>query len=454
LIGNFSLSELAARLQGQLKGGDANFDAVSIDSRTLASGQLFVAIRGERFDGHQFIAEAARKGACGAVVEDFAGDGIPQLRVADSLQALGRLGNLNRQRSQAKVAAVTGSQGKTTVKEMLGAILSKAGDTWVTRGNLNNAIGVPLNLIGLEARHRYGVFELGANAAGEIAYSVALVEPAVVILTNATPTHLEGFGSLDGVVRAKGEIIDGLAEGGVAVLNADDPHFNVWAKRAAGRKLVSFGGAEGATYRASEVAIGSGGRVQFDLHTPRGVARASLQVLGRHNAMNAAAAAAAAMELGMDLDTVIRGLASVRSVRGRMCLLPGQDGATVIDDSYNASPNSFRAAIDLLAEYRGRRYLIMGDMAEMGSESAAAHAEVGTYARTRGIDGLWATGNLSRLAVDAFGSGGRLFSDQQAMVMACRGILEPSVTLLIKGSRSAAMDKVAEQLTNKEASTC
>ena len=455
MIGQFSLSGIQAPLRGTLIGKDCSFDGVSTDSRTITPGQLFVALKGENFDAGDFVSEAAKKGACAAVVSRPVELDIPRLQVEDTLLALGQLGSLNRSRSQAGIAAVTGSQGKTTVKEMLGAILAEAGETWVTRGNLNNAIGVPLSLLGLEQQHRFAVIELGANAVGEIAYSVALVKPHVAVLTNATPTHLEGFGSLAGVVQGKGEIVEGLAEDGVAVLNADDPHYLNWVNRAGRRRTVSFGcrNAE-AQFRAIDPVIGKTGQVQFELRTPQGSRMASLKLLGRHNAINAAAAAAAAVQMGVSLEAVISGLARVRAVKGRMCLMTGREGATVIDDSYNASPSSFKAAIDLLAEFEGERLLIMGDMAEMGNESASAHTEVGEYARQRKINRLWATGNLSRLAVNAFGSGGRLFSDQEALIGACQDILGDSTTLLIKGSRSASMDKVADRLTIKEASPC
>jgi len=441
------LSGVAESLDGQLRGEDLPFGSVSIDTRTLQPGDLYVAIRGANFDGNEFVEEAWQKGACAAIVERPVAVALPQLIVRDTTRALGQLGNLNRKASSAKIVAITGSQGKTTVKEMTGAILSMAAPTLVTQGNLNNAIGVPLTLLQLTGDHAYAVIELGANHAGEIAYSVGLVQPDVATITNAARAHVEGFGSLAGVAQAKGEIIDGLAPDGTMVLNRDDVYYQAWRERAGGRRQVSFSLAdERADCFASELGIDHDGRSCFKLHVRGSMERIRLNLLGRHNVGNAVAAAALATEAGADLAQVREGLASIRPVKGRLCPVDTDLGGALIDDSYNASPEAFKAAIDVLANCPGHRILLMGDMAELGSHTRAAHQELGEYARQAGLEELWTVGESSRASSAAFGQGGRHFQSKGEATDCCRATLQPGVTLLVKGSRSAGLDEVVRAL--------
>lgn len=441
-----TLSQINKVVAGHLLGSDVRFTGVSTDTRTLQANDLYVALVGDNFDGNDFVAQAFDKGACAAVVSRDTGIDRPQLRVKDTTIALGEIARLNRLASTARVVAITGSQGKTTVKEMIAAILRVDNRVLVTKGNFNNHIGVPLTLLQLDAEHDCAVIELGASGLGEIAYTVRMVQPHVAVLTNAAATHIEGFGDLDGIVRTKGEIIDGLQDGGVAVLNADDPHFGVWAARAATKRMVSFAVDAAADYRVGELQLDALGASHFILRSPIGDANVTLALAGKHNVRNAIAAAAASIEAGATLEAVVQGLAQVRPVTGRLSQMPGIAGAIVIDDSYNASPSSFRAAIDVLASSAGNRVLIVGDMAELGTLSEQAHIELGLYAKQCGIDALWSTGTYSALSAESFGEKARYFATQDALIRYAREHLGADDIALVKGSRSAAMDRVVEQI--------
>jgi UDP-N-acetylmuramoyl-tripeptide--D-alanyl-D-alanine ligase len=444
------LSEIASVISAESVGADAAFDDVTTDTRTLLPGQLYIALSGKNFDGNAFIKQAQEKGACGAVVSKPANVGLPQLVVTDTARALGALAKWNRQQSHATVIAITGSQGKTTVKEMAGSILQTKHQVLVTRGNLNNEIGAPLTLLQLKKGHEYAVIELGASAAGEIAYTVGLAQPQVVLINNAAAAHLEGFGSLAGVVSAKGEIIDGVAEDGVVVLNADDENLSDWIKRAASRKTQTFsvhGAVSGADCFAEEIQI-QDTRSSFRLHTSQGNVLINLPLPGRHNIANALAAATITLAAGAELIDVKNGLAAVKPVAGRLRTLAGVNGSRLIDDSYNASPGSFKAAVDVLAACSGERVLIVGDMAELGSESATAHRQLGEYALSRSIDQLWATGRESELAARAFGANARHFSDQSSLIKHAQSCMDAATTVLVKGSRSSRMDIIVAQLSN------
>lgn len=448
-----TLSALTSVMKGQHSGPDVSFQRVSTDTRTLRAGDLYVALVGESFDGNEFTRQAFQKGACGAVVNEIVEGGKPQLRVADTTVALGEIARMNRLQSQARIIAVTGSQGKTTVKEMIGCILGVSHPVLITKANFNNHVGVPLTLLELDASHQRAVIELGASGPGEIAYTVKMVMPQVAVITNAAATHIEGFGDLQGVVRTKGEIIDGLPADGVIVLNADDANLQAWKDRAQGRRVVTFGMNQAtADCFATGIRSAAGAGSVFTLHTPSGSISVSVALLGLHNVVNALAAAAATLAAGCSLDEVKAGLERVKAVPGRMNILSGIGGAVLIDDSYNASPSSFHAAIDSLAAYVGHRILVVGDMAELGSQSEAAHAEVGEYARAQGIDSLWSSGKLSALASQSFGSGGKHFDSQQELIAQAFAVFRPGIIALVKGSRSAAMDKVVEHLKSGESS--
>lgn len=444
-----TLSLLAQELGGELLGEDVMFSNISTDTRSLKHGDLYLALVGENFDGNNFIKEAARAGAGSAVISRQLVPQLPALKVTDTHEALAKIANMNRQRSAAKVIAVTGSQGKTTVKEMLSSILNNSADCIATEANLNNTIGVPLTLLKIEQQHEYAVIEMGANGANEIAFSVAATQPDIALITNASPAHIEGFGSLQGIVIAKGEIIDGLKSDGVMVLNADDTHVEDWSARAAGKRIVRFSfenAAGNAQYFASEVKVQNDGASSFNLHAPQGEQELSIRFLGEHNVLNAVAASAVAMEAGASLTDVAEGLAKLNPVSGRLSRLSGVNGCHLIDDSYNASPESFSAAIDVLSRLPGQKILVMGDMKELGIDTDAAHRCIGEYAAGASLDALWATGEKSKLAIDAYAGKGRHFVNKEDLIEALINITNSDLTLLIKGSRGAKMNEVVTAL--------
>jgi UDP-N-acetylmuramoyl-tripeptide--D-alanyl-D-alanine ligase len=441
------LSEIADALSGRLVGNDVGFSSVSTDSRAIQQGQLFIALTGPRFDGHDYLGEVAGKGAVAALVErEVPNVALPQLVVRDTRMALGQLGALNRQVFAGKVAAVTGSSGKTSVKEMLANILRTQGPVLATRGNLNNDLGVPLTLLELAPEHQGAVIELGANRVGEIAYTVSLTQPQVAIITNAGSAHVGEFGGPDKIVQAKGEILEGLGSGGTAVLNRDDKAFSIWQARSKGDRVLSFSlGDASADFRASELARDARGCVAFTLQGLAGTARIQLNLLGTHNVANALAAAAAAYALGVPMVGIVSGLESLQPVKGRAVAQLAPDGTRVIDDSYNANPASMCAAVDILAGFSGRTVLVLGDMGELGEWAERGHREVGAYAAGK-VDALYAVGPLMAHAVKAFGSQGRHFADQATLIEALRAEQGQNTTILIKGSRSAAMEKVVAAL--------
>jgi len=446
-----SLAALAAMTGGRLVGGDRSFAEVSSDSRTLEPGSLFVALRGESFDGHDFVAAAAERGAVGALVDRELPVGLSQVVVRDSLVALASFGALWRRQFRIPVVGVTGSNGKTTTKELTGAILDVRGPCLVTRGNLNNHIGVPLTLCRLEPRHASAVVEMGANHAGEIAHLCSLAQPSVGLVTNAGAAHLEGFGGLDGVARAKGEMFESLGPGCTAVINADDAYAEFWRSRTSAGRILTFGLERAADFsaRACEAAVDDAGfMTRFDLVTPEGEARVTLRLAGRHNILNALAAAATAWGAGAALAHIRLGLERMRAVAGRLELRPAAGGAFLIDDSYNANPDSLKAGIDALSSVTGSHWLVLGDMAELGPDSEAMHAEIGRYARNAGVERLLAVGPRSRVAVEAFGTGATWYADAGRLASALRAELHPGVTVLIKGSRVNRLERVAEALAS------
>ncbi len=438
---------------GQLVGADVPFESVSTDTRTLQSGQLFFALRGARFDAATFVEEAARRGAAAAVVSRRQSVALPQVEVADPRAALGRFARAWRRRFTLPVIGVTGSNGKTTVKEMIAAILRAAPDSagsddrvLVTQGNLNNEIGLPLTVLRLREHHRAAVLEMGANHAGEIAYLTDIAAPTVGIVTNAGPAHLEGFGSLEGVAAGKGELFEGLAPGSVAVINRDDRFFAFWRERAGAAQQVSFGRHAEADFRAEAVSSGPEG-LRFRLVTPSGASEICLPMAGSHNVANALGAAAAAMSAGADLAQVAAGLAAMANVPGRLRALDGPTGITVYDDTYNANPGSVAAAVAFLAALPVERWLVLGDMAELGADSEALHRQVGQLASEAGIHRLFCLGVASRAAAEAFGPGSSCHDDVDALLGALGHALHPGVAVLVKGSRSLGMERVVRALT-------
>jgi UDP-N-acetylmuramoyl-tripeptide--D-alanyl-D-alanine ligase len=444
------LAELARVTGGVLHGADAAFGPVTTDTRALEPGALFVALRGEHFDGHEFVSQALERGASGALVARHVPASLPQVVVPDALAGLTTFAAAWRRDFDGTVVGITGSNGKTTVKEMTGAILGCTGPCLVTRGNLNNHIGVPVTLCRLEATHRYAVIEMGANHRGEIAHLAAVARPDVGLVINAGPAHLEGFGSLEGVAQGKGEMLEAIGLEGTAVINADDRFAAYWhgLARGAGR-VVTFGVRERADFSATAVhsrLADDGFVTDFDLLSPLGRRHVSLALAGEHNVMNALAAAAAAHAAGAGIEAIVEGLTRMRPVSGRLDVrrLPG--GARLIDDSYNANPASLRAGLRALAGIEGARWLVLGEMRELGEDSSRLHAEIGEFARQSGVSRLLAVGDEARHAVETFGTGATWFAGVEDLIGALRSGIEPGVTVLVKGSRANRLERVAAEL--------
>ncbi|HEY9199575.1 MAG TPA: UDP-N-acetylmuramoyl-tripeptide--D-alanyl-D-alanine ligase [Gammaproteobacteria bacterium] len=438
------LSEAAEVLHGLRNGADVRFAGVSTDTRTLDADNLFFALSGPRFDGHEWLAQAQARGAAAAVVARAVETPLAFVQVADTRLALGKLARHWRARFTIPVVGITGSNGKTTVKEMITAILAQRGEVLATKGNLNNDIGVPLTLARLGGEHRSAVIEMGANHPREIAYLTGLAQPTVGIVTNAGPAHLEGFGSLDGVAHGKGELFAGLPDNAVAVINADDRFADLWRGLAQGRTQLCFGLQNAADVRATYAAHAHGTEIR--MQTPQGDIDVLLPLPGRHNVLNALAAAAAALAAGAGLADVKAGLEALGSVSGRLQRKTRTDGGVVLDDTYNANPASLRAAIDVLRDLPGEGWLVLGDMGELGADAERLHAEIGAYARAAGIYGLFTLGPLSAQAGRAFGPQAQVFDDLNALTAALRTQLRPDVTVLVKGSRSAGMERVVQAL--------
>jgi UDP-N-acetylmuramoyl-tripeptide--D-alanyl-D-alanine ligase len=442
-----TLSDFAQAVGGQLHGTDREYQAVSSDTRTLAGGDLFIALRGPRYNANEFVAGAITAGAAGALVDTLQPVAIPQIVVPDTQAALEKAGHAWRSQFSIPVVGVAGSNGKTTAKEMTAAILGVAGECLATRGNLNNHIGVPLTLLRIEPRHRFAVVEMGANAAGEVAHLVEIGRPTVGLITNAGAEHLEGFGSIEGVARAEGEMVAGLKPDATAVINADDAFADMWRGSTPAR-VVTFGVEKPADFRATDVktSVGTDGFLtRFNLVSPQGQVAIELHMGGRHNVANALAAAAAATAAGAKLEHVAAGLGAVRAVAGRLQFKKTATGAWLIDDSYNANPSSMQAGIEVLAGLDGRKWLVMGDMAELGEFAESAHKEAGVFAREHGVERLFAIGQLAALAVESFGRGGQWFPDGTALAEGLKGA-PPDVRMLIKGSRVNRLERVVDAL--------
>jgi UDP-N-acetylmuramoyl-tripeptide--D-alanyl-D-alanine ligase len=450
-----SLREAATAIGARVIGEDVRFDSVSTDSRTLQRGALFVALSGERFDGHRFIGAAKERGAAAAIVQEpGASRGeLPFLVVESSRFALGRLAAHWRGRFDIPLVAVTGSNGKTTVKEMIAAILRAhfgESHTLANEGNLNNDIGLPLTLLNLRRDHHAAVVELGMNHPGETATLAAIASPTVALINNAQREHQEFMRNVAEVAREHGAVFAALRPDGTAVVNADDEFADYWRGLLAGRRMRDFGldkpaqvsGRHRFTHFGSEI----------ELHAPQGATRIELHADGRHNVLNACAAAACALAAGADLEAVARGLAAFRPVGGRMQRRTTLSGAKLIDDSYNANPDSVRAAIEVLAAEPGEKLLLLGDMAEVGERGVEFHEEIGRYARERGIDRLYAAGALSRACIAVFGEGARHFATVEALITAAQGELRPQTTMLVKGSRFMRMERVVEALAGEPSS--
>lgn len=448
----FRLSEIEQPLEARRLGADRVFSSVSTDTRALGPGNLFVALQGPRFDGHDYLTQAQQRGAVAAMVHRETEIQLPQLLVEDTRIGLGQLARLWRQASNASLVAVTGSNGKTTVKEMLAAILSFQGSVLATRGNLNNDIGLPLTLLRLQ-EHDYAVVELGANHSGEIEYLSQIAQPDVALLNNAGHAHLEGFGSLEGVARAKGEIISGLAEDGHFVFNADDPWAPLWQELAQGHPTRSFGSREPADVWSPPGALelrwnDVGFLSRFPVTTPQGELEIECCLAGEHNRMNALAAIATAQILGAGPEEIRAGFEQLEPVKGRLQPLAGRNGVGLIDDSYNANPDSVAAAIHVLATAPGRRFMVLGELAELGPGANRFYQGIAELARSAGIDHLYAVDGAGQTA-EIFGPGGRAFPTQELLIDGLEQILRSGDRVLVKGSRRAGMERVIAALADR-----
>lgn len=442
-----SLNQMASVLNARLQGADLTVDAVTTDTRKLTPGSLFVALKGEHFDGHDFAQQAQAGGAGALLVSHQLPCALPQLIVSDTRQALSEMAGWLRGNMSARVVALTGSSGKTSVKEMTAAILQQCGATLFTKGNLNNEIGVPLTLLRLTTQHEFAVIELGANHLGEIARSVQRVQPQAALVNNLSPAHLEGFGSITNVAQAKGEIFTGLQKAGIAIINDHSHDLSHWQTLLAGRKVWCFSpDNSGADFYARGIQRSANASI-FTLHTPQGAVQIHLPLPGVHNLENALAAAALAMAAGASLNAIKTGLEQVQPVIGRLYPIRLAENQRLIDDSYNANVDSMCAAISVLAEQPGYRVLVVGDMAELGEQTQACHRKVGQAARDAGIDRVLSVGQLSALISDTSGAGEH-FADKPALITRLCQLLrhEPVISILVKGSRSSAMEQVVKAL--------
>lgn len=453
------LSRIAQWTGGRLTGDDARITRVSTDTRTLRAergeGVLFVALKGERFDAHDHLAQAVANGATAVLVSRQMADvALPHIVVADTGQALAAVARAMQGERTTKIIAITGSNGKTSVKTLLFSILQQHAtrvghSVYANPGNRNNEIGLPLAVIDAPEDAAWAVYEMGAGQPGDIRYLTGIARPDVALVNNIAPAHLERMGSLLGVADTKAAIYDALPVDGVAVINADDAFAPYFAERAHGHRLLRFGLEASADVSARAIETARQGS-RFVLRTPQGEASIALALPGRHSVRNALAAASLALGAGIDLDAIAEGLRVARSVGGRLATHPLDNGAVLIDDSYNANPGSVAAAIETLAADSGEAWLVLGDMRELGADAAALHAQVGRQAKTAGIARLYALGELSAHAAAAFGAGAAHFATHDALAQQLRGDLRNGVRALVKGSRGSAMDRIVAALLQSQ----
>ncbi len=443
---NLRSRDIAHIVNGQHFGADVVVHAVNTDSRQATAQSLFIAIKGERFDAHDFVAQASSNGALVALVQRAVDADITQIVVTDTRVAMAKLARHYRLMQPAFVVGLTGSCGKTTVKEMLASIFRHVAPTHATQGNLNNDLGVPLTLFKLQVHHRYAVIEMGANHLGEIAYCAEMAKPQVSLVTMVAPAHLEGFGSIDGVATAKSEIYRALPVDGIAVINADDHYADFFREAAGGRQRITFGISNKADVSATAIRFDDDGFAQFHLNSPRGNVDIKLSLPGQHNVMNALAAAATAIASGVELAAIATGLQHAPHIAGRLTVLRSNTGARVIDDSYNANLASMTAAFDFLAQSNDRKVAVLGHMGELGADAAALHHELGVRAKQRGIQQLLLVGELSRHTAIGFGDGAQWFATLDELITTLKTIIDANTSVLVKGSRSARMESVVQAL--------
>lgn len=442
-----SLDEIAEILSAKRVGENVIVEGISTDTRTIEGGELFIALKGPNFDGHKFVQEALSKGAIACLVSNNIKDKNAVL-TKDTHQALGLLAKAWRQKVNKPVIAITGSNGKTTVKEMIASIFQQNQSVMATFGNLNNDIGVPLTLYRLNKNIDIAVIEMGANHKDEINYLTNIALPDVAVVTNIGTAHLEGFGSLENTAKAKAEIFNGLSSLGTAIINADDPFYDYFKKVTAGYKVLSFGLKNKADISCKCESNNEGSLLE--VVTPKGNCKINLKLLGTHNVMNALAAIAAAIAKNISLEQIVKGLEVLKPVAGRLQIKKGINNSRVIDDTYNANPTSLHAAINVLHDFPGKRYLALGDMGELGDETKALHIDAGIYAKQHGVDSLYSLGKFAAQAAKEFDSNGFCYDKHEDMIDALRNELSQEVTLLVKGSRSMHMENIVNALTVAE----
>ena len=441
------LSEIAKAVNGRMIGTDVQIQSVGSDSRHIAKNQLFIGIKGEHFDGNSYALEAIKQGAAAVLVSDSNTQANPAIVVQDTRLALGQLAKHWREKFKIPLVAVTGSNGKTTVKEMIVAILIAANkNVLATQGNLNNDIGLPMTLLNLRAGHDVAVIEMGMNHLGEIDYLTRLATPTVAVITNAGTAHIGELGSRDNIAKAKGEIFAGLSDDGIAVINADDAYNDYWLSLNANRTLMTFG--LNLADDVSATFVEKDGMSEITLNTRSGSVTFNLAMLGKHNISNALAASACAVSLGISNKDIASGLSDMQAVKGRLQRKGGLNGAALIDDTYNANPDSMRAAIDVLAAHQDSIF-VMGDMAELGADAAQMHADIGFYAKQKGIGKMYAFGELSQLAANEYGTKAQHFLSIDALIEAIKIEMKQGVTVLVKGSRFMKMERVVNEIVEK-----
>lgn len=443
---SMSLDNIAEILSSERIGDNVIVKGVSTDTRTIKGGELFIALKGPNFDGHNFVNAAFEKGAVACLVQDKV-ESKNAVLTSDTHAALGLLAKAWRKEFKKTVFAVTGSNGKTTVKEMIASIVSQSQLVMATLGNLNNDIGVPLTLFRLNESYDAAVIEMGANHSGEIEYLTSIALPDIAIVTNIGSAHLEGFGSIENTAKAKSEIFQGLSESGTAVINADDQFFEDFKAIAKKYNVISFG------INNADVMCKSESNVEgslLNVITPKGNCIIKLKLLGSHNVMNALAAIAASVAADISLEQIVNGLESLQPVDGRLQIKQGINNSRVIDDTYNANPTSLYAAINVLHDFSGKKFLALGDMGELGDNADELHIEAGSYAKNNGVDSLYSFGKLAEKAAKKFGGNGFCYDKHEDMIDALRNELTQDVTLLVKGSRSMHMEHVVNALTMAE----
>lgn len=456
---NFSIKKIAEWLNDSSCSNDLHCHSISIDSRNIQPGALFIAIIGENFDGHDFVKQAEQKGAAAIIVDREVQTSLPMIQVKDTRKALGEIAKKWREQWNHPVIAVTGSCGKTTTKTMIAHILQQPNElithpdlVLASEGTLNNDIGLPLTILKLTPSHQFAVFELGANHLGEIAYLTDIAKPTVSVITNVGGAHLEGFGSMEGVAKEKSEIYRGLKQDGIAVLNVDDDYSNFWREIIDNRKILTFSMHDKADVYAKDIHLDRDGHAEFILVTPQDEVAIHLPFIGKHHVSNALAAVAACLAaysqagITVDLKNIKKGLESLSPINKRLVAKKTANGIKILDDSYNANPLSLRAALEVLAYYSGKKVLVLGDMSELGLKAEEYHKDAAYQAKKLGIDAIYAVGELSRFAVEAFGNNAYHFENKQKLISAIQKNFKENMVILVKGSRSAKMEEVVAAL--------